>query len=44
MTLLRDLVLGVPGPALAWRAGYLLMMGVAGLLVAGRRIGRLLLT
>jgi lipooligosaccharide transport system permease protein len=44
VVLLRDLVLGVPGPGLAWRAAYLLVMGLAGLVVAGRRIGRLLLT
>jgi lipooligosaccharide transport system permease protein len=41
--LLRDLVLGVPGPALLWRAAYLAAMGVAGLGMAGRRIARLLL-
>jgi lipooligosaccharide transport system permease protein len=44
VVLLRDLVLGVPGPGLAWRAAYLLIMGIVGLVVAGRRIGRLLLT
>jgi lipooligosaccharide transport system permease protein len=44
VVLLRSLVLGVPGPGLAWRAAYLLAMGVVGLVVAGRRIGRLLLT
>jgi lipooligosaccharide transport system permease protein len=43
VVLLRDLVLGVPGPALLWRAAYLAAMGVAGLSVAGRRIARLLL-
>jgi lipooligosaccharide transport system permease protein len=41
--LLRDLVLGVPGPALLWRAAYLAAMGAAGLGVASRRIARLLL-
>ena len=44
VTLLRDLVLGVPGPALAWRAAYLLVLGLVGLVVSGRRIARLLLT
>lgn len=44
VALLRDLVLGVPGPDLAWRAAYLLALGLAGLVVSGRRIARLLLT
>jgi lipooligosaccharide transport system permease protein len=44
VVLLRALVLDVPGPGLAWRAAYLLVMGIVGLMVAGRRIGRLLLT
>jgi lipooligosaccharide transport system permease protein len=43
VVLLRDLILGVPGPALLWRAAYLAAMGVAGLGLAGRRIARLLL-
>ncbi|HEX8005281.1 MAG TPA: ABC transporter, partial [Trebonia sp.] len=43
VVLLRDLVLGVPGPALLWRAAYLAVMGMVGLGVAGRRIARLLL-
>ena len=43
VVLLRELVLGVPGPDLIWRAAYLAAMGLAGLLVTGRRIGRLLL-
>jgi lipooligosaccharide transport system permease protein len=43
VVLLRGLVLGAPGPGLLWRAGYLAAMGVAGLLLAGRRIARLLL-
>jgi lipooligosaccharide transport system permease protein len=44
VTLLRDLVLGAPGPGLALRAAYLLVLGLAGLVVSGRRIARLLLT
>jgi hypothetical protein len=36
-------VLGVAGPGLAWRAAYLAVMGLAGLVVTGRRISRLLL-
>ena len=43
VAILRDLVLGVPSPDLAWRAAYLLALGVAGLALAGRRIGKLLL-
>ena len=43
VVLLRDLVLGDPGPALLWRAAYLLAMGLAGLFIASRRIARLLL-
>jgi lipooligosaccharide transport system permease protein len=43
VVLLRDLVLGVPGPALLWRAAYLAAIGVAGLALAGRRVARLLL-
>jgi lipooligosaccharide transport system permease protein len=43
VVLLRDLVLGVPGPGLLWRAAYLAALGLAGLLVAGRRLARLLL-
>jgi lipooligosaccharide transport system permease protein len=43
VVLLRDLILGVPGPGLLWRAAYLAVLGVAGLSVAGRRIARLLL-
>jgi lipooligosaccharide transport system permease protein len=44
VALLRALVLGVPGPGLLWRAAYLLVLGLVGLLVSGRRIARLLLT
>jgi lipooligosaccharide transport system permease protein len=43
VVILRDLVLGVPSPDLAWRAAYLLVIGVAGLALAGRRIAKLLL-
>jgi lipooligosaccharide transport system permease protein len=43
VVILRDLVLGDPSPALAWRAGYLLALGLGGLAVAGRRIATLLL-
>ncbi len=43
VALMRGLTLGVVGPALLWHAAYLAVMGLAGLYVAGRRIGRLLL-
>jgi lipooligosaccharide transport system permease protein len=43
VALMRGLTLGVVGPALLWHAAYLALMGLAGLYVAGRRIGRLLL-
>jgi lipooligosaccharide transport system permease protein len=43
VVILRDLVLGVPSPDLAWRAAYLVALGVAGLALAGQRIARLLL-
>jgi lipooligosaccharide transport system permease protein len=43
VVLLRDLVLGMPSADLLWRAGYLAVLGVAGLVLAGRRIARLLL-
>lgn len=43
VVILRDLVLGAPGPGLAWRAAYLLALGVTGLALAGRRIATLLL-
>ena len=43
VVLLRDLVLGAPSPDLLWRAAYLAGLGVAGLLLASRRIGKLLL-
>ena len=44
ITLLRGLTLGVVGPALLVPVTYLALLGVAGLLLAGRRVGRLLLT
>jgi lipooligosaccharide transport system permease protein len=44
VALMRGLTLGVVGPALLWHAAYLALMGLAGLRVAGWRIGRLLLT
>jgi lipooligosaccharide transport system permease protein len=44
VTLMRGLALGVVGPGLLWRVAYLGAMGAAGLYIAGRRIGRLLLT
>src|SRR5580692_3919186 len=43
VVILRDLVLGLPSPDLAWRAAYLLALGVAGLALAGQRIAKLLL-
>ncbi len=44
VTLMRGLTLGAVGPALLWHVAYLAVMGVAGLYIAGRRVGRLLLT
>lgn len=43
VVILRDLVLGAPGPDLLWRAAYLAALGAAGLAVAGRRFATLLL-
>ena len=43
VTLMRGLTLGAVGPSLLWPAAYLALMGLVGLYVAGRRIGRLLL-
>jgi lipooligosaccharide transport system permease protein len=43
VTLMRGLALGMAGPGLLWRAAYLAAMGLGGLYLAGRRIGRLLL-
>jgi lipooligosaccharide transport system permease protein len=44
VALLRGLTLGAAGPGLLWHAGYLALMGLAGMLLAARRISRLLLT
>jgi lipooligosaccharide transport system permease protein len=44
ITLLRGLTLGVVGPALLVPVAYLALMGVAGLVIAGCRVSRLLLT
>jgi lipooligosaccharide transport system permease protein len=44
ITLIRGLTLGVVGPALLVPVAYLTLMGVAGLLLAGRRVAGLLLT
>jgi lipooligosaccharide transport system permease protein len=44
VTLMRALTLGAVGPDLLWHVAYLAVMGVAGLYIAGRRVGRLLLT
>jgi lipooligosaccharide transport system permease protein len=44
VTLLRALTLGDVGPALLVPVGYLSVMAVTGLVVAGRRVGSLLLT
>jgi lipooligosaccharide transport system permease protein len=43
VSLVRGLTLGAVGPGLLWSAAYLAVMGLAGLYVAGRRIGGLLL-
>jgi lipooligosaccharide transport system permease protein len=43
VALMRGLTLGVVGPGLLWHAAYLALMGLAGLQIAGARIGRLLL-
>ena len=43
VVIVRDLVLGLPSPDLAWRAAYLMALGVAGLALAGQRIATLLL-
>ncbi|HUY45709.1 MAG TPA: ABC transporter permease [Streptosporangiaceae bacterium] len=43
VVILRSLTLGTVGPDLLWHAGYLALLGLAGLFVAGRRISRLLL-
>jgi len=43
VALLRGLTLGAVGPSLLWNVAYLAALGAAGLAVAGRRIGMLLL-
>lgn len=43
VALLRDLTLGAVGPGLLWRAAYLVLLAAAALLLAGRRLGKLLL-
>jgi lipooligosaccharide transport system permease protein len=43
IALLRGLTLGNVGPGMLWHVLYLAVMGTAGLTLAGRRIGRLLL-
>ncbi len=43
VTILRSLTMGTVGPGLLWHAGYLAALGLAGLFIAGRRIGLLLL-
>jgi len=44
VTVMRALALGTVSPGLLWHVAYLGVMGVTGLYVAGRRVGRLLLT
>jgi lipooligosaccharide transport system permease protein len=44
VTVMRGLALGTVGPGMLWHVAYLAAMGVTGLYIAGRRIGRLLLT
>jgi lipooligosaccharide transport system permease protein len=44
VTLIRGLTLGAVGPSLFLNVTYLALMGVIGLVVAGRRVRRLLLT
>jgi lipooligosaccharide transport system permease protein len=43
IALLRGLTLGYVSPGLLWHLLYLIVMGMAGLAVAGRRISKLLL-
>jgi lipooligosaccharide transport system permease protein len=43
VVIIRDLVLGLPSPDLAWRAAYLIALGAGGLALAGQRIAKLLL-
>ena len=42
VVLLRALVIGVVGPGLLWRAAYLAVLGLVGLLASGRRLAKLL--
>ena len=44
VTVMRALTLGTVSPGLLWHVAYLGVMGVTGLYIAGRRVGRLLLT
>jgi lipooligosaccharide transport system permease protein len=44
VALLRGLNLGAPDSQLWWHAGYLLILGLAGIAIVRSRIGRLLLT
>jgi lipooligosaccharide transport system permease protein len=43
VSLIRDLTTGAVGPVLLVHAGYLFLMGLVGLTVAGRRLARILL-
>lgn len=44
VALARDLALGMPGPATLGHAGYLVVLGLVGMLVAARRLERILLS
>jgi lipooligosaccharide transport system permease protein len=44
VALMRGLSLGAVSPGLLWHVAYLAVMGVIGLYIAGRRVGRLLLS
>jgi lipooligosaccharide transport system permease protein len=43
VALIRGLTLGIIEPVLLLHAGFLLVMGIVGLLVASRRVARMLL-
>jgi lipooligosaccharide transport system permease protein len=43
VVVMRGLTLGAVSPSMLWNVAYLALMGLIGLLIAGRRIGRLLL-